>query len=275
MRIDPRYDFRRREVIANLTLKNLRTTYKDSVLGFGWSLVNPLITILVYAAVFTLILRGRGAVGDPSGLDHYGLFIAAGILPWQFGAGALTGQTQSLVSASGLLQKLYVPKWILPFSGLMSRLISFAIELVVLIVLLAAVWHVWAVKYLPFLIVVVALHAAFLFGAGLGLSVLNVYFRDTEHIVTIAMRLWFWLTPVIYPLSLIADQDKAVLGIEVETLWKLNPMLWFIESYRELLFDIRIPTLEAFGIMTAWAAGALVAGGVVYRRLSVRLVERL
>lgn len=275
MRLESRSQFHTRELITNLTLKNLRSTYNDSALGFGWSLLNPLITILVYAAVFTFILRGRGAVGDPSGLTQYGLFLAAGILPWQFGSNSITGAANSLVGARGLLQKLYVPKWILPFSGLLARLTTFLVELSILTLVLGLGWGVWVYKYLHLLLALLVLYGAYLFGFGLFLSVLNVYFRDIEHVFTIGIRLWFWLTPIIYPLSLIEDQDRTILGMDAATVWKINPMLWFIQSFRDLLFHVRAPSLAAYGIMAAWAAASLLFGWAVYRRMSPGLVDRL
>ncbi len=275
MRLESRARFHMRELITNLALKNLRSTYKDSLLGFGWSLLSPLITILVYTAVFTFILPGRGVVGDPSGLTQYGLFLASGILPWQFGSGVITGQANSLINARGLLQKLYVPKWIMPLSLLLARLVTFLGEVVVLMFVLGLGFDVWVFQYIPLLIVVVAFHASFLFGLGLALSVLTVYFRDVEHIFTIVVRLWFWTTPIIYSLELIAEQNRTIFGIPAETVWKLNPMLWFIQSYRDVLFHARNPSLDAIGIMAGCAAISGLIGWAIYRGMGTRLVERL
>ena len=275
MRLTGTRPLQHRELLANLTLKQLRSTYKKSVLGFGWSMVNPLVTILVYAAVFSLILPGRASVGDPSGLDSYGLFLAAGLLPWQFTSTAVTAQSSSIVSNQALVQKVYLPRWVFPAAAVLSSAVEFLIEMLVFLALLTFVWQTTALVWLPLLLVVMALHLGFLFGLGLLLSPLNVAYRDIGHLVGLVTKIWFWVTPIIYPLQLIIDQEATVLGIDVETLYRYNPMLWFIEAYRALTYDLRSPSLNAFVVMTLCAAGALLIGGLVFRRNSPYLAERL
>jgi ABC-2 type transport system permease protein len=263
------------ELVTNLALKQLRSSYKNSALGFGWSLISPIITIGVYATVFSLILKGRVAAGDPSGLTSYGLFLAAGIIPWQFTQVAITATTSSYVSNQALIRKVYLPRWVFPASTLIASFIEFLIELAALIVLLAVFWQAWAVLWIPLLIPVLVLHFLFVFGLGLMLAPLNALYRDVSHVVTLFTRLWFWLTPIIYPLSLIADQDQQFLGIPVETIYKLNPMLWFIVGYRDLLFDLRAPTLTTYAGMALSAGLAMLIGVLAHSRLQDSIVDRI
>ncbi len=266
---------RLRELVMNLALKQLRSSYKNSVLGFGWSMISPVITIGVYAAVFSLILKGRAAVGDPSGLTSYGLFLAAGIIPWQFTQVAITAETSSYVSNQALIRKVYLPRWVFPTSTLIASFIEFLIELAALIVILGVFWQAWAVLWIPLLIPVLALHFLFVLGLGLALAPLNALYRDVEHVVTLFTRLWFWLTPIIYPLSLIADENREIWGIPVETIYKLNPMLWFILGYRALLFDLRAPALTDFAGMAVSAALAMLIGVIAHSRLQDSIVDRI
>ena len=263
------------ELVTNLALKQLRASYKNSVLGFGWSMISPIVTIAVYAAVFSLILKGRAAAGDPSGLTSYGLFLASAIIPWQFTQVAITAQTSSYVSNQALIRKVYLPRWIFPTSTLIASFIEFLIELAALIVILAIFWQAWAFLWIPFLVPVMVLHFFFLLGLGLMLAPLNALYRDVSHVVTLVTRLWFWLTPIIYPLSLIADENREVWGIPVETLYKLNPMLWFIVGYRNLLFDLRAPSLTTFLGMVVSAVVAMVIGVVAHSQLQDSIVDRI
>ncbi len=264
-----------RELVMNLALKQLRSSYKNSVLGFGWSMISPIITIGVYAAVFSLILKGRAAAGDPSGLTSYGLFLASAIIPWQFTQVAITAETGSYVANQALIRKVYLPRWIFPASTLIASFIEFLIEVAALIVILGIFWQAWAVLWIPLLVPVLVLHFAFVFGLGLLLAPLNALYRDVSHVVTLFTRLWFWLTPIIYPLSLIADEQREIAGIPVETIYKINPMLWFIVGYRNLLFDLRAPSLTTFFGMAVSAGAALLIGAVVNDRLQDSIVDRI
>jgi ABC-2 type transport system permease protein len=264
-----------RELLLNLTLRQIRGTYKKSTLGFGWSMLNPLVTIGVYALVFRVLLKFNPPVGDPSGLHNYGLFLVAGILPWQFMVMALVGQTGSLTGNWSLIEKVYFPRWTIPLSTLLAGLFEFLLEMAVLVALLAVVWQAWAVLYLPVILVVMALQAVFIFGIGQVLAIWNARFRDTEHLVRLATQIWFWLTPIIYPITVVSDSDHTILGVHIETLYRLNPMLWFTEAYRALLYDVRLPSLATFAAISAWAAGALMVGALYFKRHEPRIAERL
>lgn len=262
------------ELLANLTLKHLRATYKRSVLGFGWSMINPLVTIVVYALVFSIILPNDGVEGDPSGFTSYGLFLAAGLLPWQFTATAVGAEASSIVANQALVQKVHLPRWVLPTSALLASAVEFGIELFVLVALVVIFWQGWALAWL-LVVVVLALHVLFLLGLGLLLSPLNAAYRDVGHLVGLIIKIWFWVTPIVYPLQLVVDQNRTLLGLDWETWFKLNPMLWFTEAYRKLFFDLAAPTPTTFGAMALSAAIACLAGALVYKHMDETIVERL
>ena len=264
-----------RELLVNLTMRQIRGTYKRSTLGFGWSMLNPLVSIAVYALVFRVVLQVEAPVGDPSGVHNYGLFLVAGILPWQYHVAGLVSQTASLAANRPLIEKVYFPRWTVPASSLAAVLFEFLIEMAVLLVIMAIFFHAGSLLWVPVLLVVITLQTAFLFGMGQILAIMNARFRDTEHLIRLVTQIWFWLTPIIYPISLVAARDKQILGIDLVTLYKLNPMVWFVDAYRALLYDVRGPTLTMFVAMFGWAAGALVVGGWYFRRNEARIAERL
>lgn len=262
------------ELLTNLTLKQLRATYKRSVLGFGWSMINPLVTIVVYALVFSVILPLEGEVGDPSGITSYGLFLAAGLLPWQFTATAIGSQASSIVANQALVQKVYLPRWVLPTSALLASAVEFIIELVVLVVLVLVFWQGYTAAWL-LVVPVLTLHLAFLIGLGLLLSPLNAAYRDIGHLTGLIIKIWFWLTPIVYSLDVVADRDLSLFGVDALTWFKLNPMLWFTDAYRSLFFDLAVPGRTTFFAMAVSAAVTCIVGVLVFRRFDERIVERL
>jgi lipopolysaccharide transport system permease protein len=261
-----------RELFTNLTLRELRGKYKRSALGWTWSLINPLVTMGLYSFVFGFILEVEPEVGDPSGLKNFAFFLMCGLLPYTFLANALSGGGGSLIANSGLVKKVYFPRDVLVAANTASWLVSFAIELTVLAVALLFVGNM-VLPWLPAILVLVALQAAFTYGLALMLSVLTVYFRDLEHLVGLALQVWFYSAPIIVPLSLVKDQ----IG-DVGWLWdvyNLNPLTRFVEAYRDLFYSLRFPSLVESGYLVLVSALTLVVGYAIFRRFEGRLAEEL
>lgn len=263
------------ELLWNLTLRELRSKFKRSALGWLWSVINPLTAILVYSFVFGVFFKAEPPIGDPSGLHSYAFFLVCGLLPWTFLSNALSGATGSIVSNEGLVKKVFFPRWVLPASGSLAWLASFGVELVVLLVVLAVAGNITLV-WIPLLLVVVAVQFVFVVGLGMALAALNTYFRDVQHFLAIALNLWFYATPVIYPITLPPD-TADLLGFEVpiRRIIELNPMTAFVDAYRALLYDLRAPTAATFLEIVLWAVAAAVVGATVFRRLEPRLAEEL
>jgi ABC-type polysaccharide/polyol phosphate export permease len=267
-----------RELLGNLTQRELRGKYKRSALGWAWSLINPLALAAIFTFVFGVVFKGRlEAVGNSelSGIAAYPLFLLCGLLPWAFLSNGITGSIGALVSNANLVKKVYFPREILVGANVLSWVVSLLIELSVLGIVLLAFGNVW-LKFLPLLLVVLALQTVFVTGIGLLLAVLNVYFRDVQHFVGIGLQLWFYATPVIYPITLLGNiAERELLGISLLTLYKLNPMTAFVEMYHSMLFYLQWPDWELF----VYAAGASIAmlafGLLVFKRLEPRLAEEL
>ena len=268
-----------RELLVNLTLREIRGQYKRTILGQLWSLVNPLAAMLVYTIVFAFILRVHPAAGDPSGLDIFALWLLCGLLPWNFFANVVQTGMGSILANAGLVQKVYFNRIVLPFSYVGSIGFNWLFEMAVLLIaLVIAGSFIW--PWLPILIVVMALLAVFAAGIALMLSIANVYFRDTQYFVSILMQIWLYLTPIIYPLSLLEDQSNRVGGlfgtpVTILDIYQLNPMEHFVEIFRNLLYDNRIPGYLDVVYVILISLISITLGLLVFRKHERRLAEAL
>ena len=260
-----------RELIANLTLRELRGRYKRSVLGWTWSLLNPLSTVVIYSIVFGVLLKADPPTGDPSGLHNFTVWLLCGLLPWNFFGGGLNGAMGVLTGNAGLIRKVYFPREGLVLSFVASMLVTFIIEMGVLLVILVLFGNnIW--PWLPLVAVLMAVQTVFITGFALALSVLNVYFRDIQYLVgAILLQAWFFLTPIVYPINLVDEQASPA----VARLYTLNPMVRYVETYRDLLYDNRGPTLVNCIYLTVTAAVTLGIGMWIFRRYEARLAEEL
>jgi ABC-type polysaccharide/polyol phosphate export permease len=261
------------ELLTNLTLREMRGRFKRSTLGWLWSVINPLASIAIYTLVFGVFLKVETPVGDPSGLHVYGFFLVCGLLPWTFLTNTLNGTASSIVANEGLVKKVYFPRWVLPASSTLAWLANFGVELLVLGVVLLVAGNM-VLPWIPVVIALMVLEAAFALGLGLLLAAANAYFRDVQHFLGIALNVWFYATPILYPPDTI-PADADVLGIAARDLLSLNPMAVFVDSYRAVLYDLTWPTANQWAAMVGLAVVSLVLGAAGFRRLEPRLAEEL
>ena len=258
------------ELLWNLTLRELRGKFKRSVLGWLWSVINPLASIAIYTVVFGVYLGVEPPEGDPSGLQMYGFFLVCGLLPWTFLTNSLNGAAQSITANEGLVKKVYFPRAVLPGASTLAWLASFGVELSVLGVVLI-MWGNMVVPWIPVVLVLMVIEAVFVFGLGLLLAAGNAYFRDVQHFLGIALNVWFYSTPILYPADVLDGQPAFVRLVVLE----LNPMSIFVDSYRDVLYHLRMPTGVQWLSMTAVALVTLAVGVTVFRRLEPQLAEEL
>jgi lipopolysaccharide transport system permease protein len=256
-----------RELFANLTLRELRSKYKRSFLGWAWSMINPLANMVVYTIVFKYFLRIKLQVGKPSGLNVFALFLLCGLLPWNYFQISVLSAISSLTGNSALIKKAYFPRELLPGSTVAAALVSHLIEMGLLLVALVAFGNYRALEYLPLVLVLTVLLVLFAMGFGLLLSALNVYFRDIEYLMSIVFLVWFYLTPLIYPFSLIPRRFQGIV--------KLNPMTDASLAYRDMLYNGTHPGWLEFGYFALWAVGIALIGLAVFNKLEARLAEEL
>lgn len=271
--------FASRELLANLVIREVRGQYKRTVFGQLWSLVNPLAAMAIYTIVFAFILRVTPAPGDPSGLNAFPVWLLCALLPWTFFASVVQQGMKSLVDNAGLVQKVYFPRMLLPLSSVGALAYNWLFEMAILVIVLA-ILGAWVLPWLPLVLLFMAVLALFATGVSLLLAIANVYFRDSQYLVSIALQFWMYLTPIIYPVSLVADMSERVGGlagtpVTLLDLYRLNPMERFSEIFRNLLYDNRFPDLADVLYVTVFSIGVLVIGYAVFRRNEKGLAEAL
>lgn len=266
-----------RELLANLVRRELKVKYKNSVLGFLWTLLNPLLYLAVFSLVFSGFLRG--------GVQLYGIFLLSGLLAWNLFSIGLTGATLSIVSNGPLVQKVWFPREILPLAPIGAALVNFVFQLVVLAgALLAFSWSpAWELLWmLPLAVLVAAIWAT---GLGLMLSAFNVYFRDVQHFLELGLLAWFWLTPIVYQYDLVATMVRDRWGAGAERLTLLNPMIPVVTSLQRAVYNpgnlTKPDEIERFALLdrsgTWFLTNLLISGaaGLVVLFLAVLAFGRL
>jgi lipopolysaccharide transport system permease protein len=262
-----------RELTVNLMLRELRGRYKRSALGWTWSLLNPLSTVIVFSIVFAFFLQIDPPVGDPSGLDSFPMFLLCGLLPFSYLSNGMNGALDALLANSNLIRKVYFPREVLVFSTIGALLVTFLVELGVLGVILLVLGNM-ILPWIPVLLVLVVIQTVFVLGIGLMLSVLNVYFRDVKHFIGISLQALFYSAPIVYPIRFVEDAATRT-SFPVLRVYELNPLVRFIEAYRAVLYDLRFPALYDVLYVTAWSVALFALGLFVFHRLDRRLAEEV
>lgn len=222
--------FRYRELLVNLVRKELKVKYKDSALGFLWSLARPLFLLMVYWLVFGKFLR--------AGIPNFAFYLFSGLVAWDLFSSTVGASTVSVVGNAGLIKKVYFPREILPLAAVGAALVHFALQLVVLFaVLLVFRFDFFGVNLLLLPVAVVAL-VIFMTSVGLILAAANVYLRDIQHLIEVFLLLWFWLTPIVYPVNfaLKALSKHSLLGIDLATIYLLNPMTNIVLAFQRAIY---------------------------------------
>jgi lipopolysaccharide transport system permease protein len=264
-----------RELTVNLTLRELRSKYKKSVLGWTWSLLNPLSTMIIFTVVFSAFLKVKPSVGHPSGLDSFAMFLLCGLLPWNFMSGGMSVGADCLIGNSNLIKKVYFPREIIVFSNVAALFVSFCVEMGVLVVALVVVGNM-VLLWLPLVIIIMLIEAAMVLGIGLLLSTFNVYFRDVKHLITILSNALFYSMPIVYPLTVV-PKTAHILGaaIPFRRIYLLNPLVRMVTAFRAVLYDLRFPAFADMAYLVAWAVGLCVVGLWMFHKFERRLAEEL
>ncbi len=251
--------FRYRELIKNLVLKDLKLKYRDSVLGFLWSLANPLLLILVYSFVFGHMLR--------SGPPNFAYFIMVGILPWNFFAQSLMMSTGSILDNGNLIRKVALPMEVFPVATVLFNLAQYLLALIVFFPMAFLFFRVsltWAwITFLPILV----LQIVFTLGMCFLLSTATVFYRDVRHFTEILLMLVFWLTPIIYNIEAVPESLRRVLY--------MNPLSYFILAYQDALYHNTFPALEKLIVIVALAFLSLGLGYSLFVIRKVRFPEEV
>ncbi|GAB3119123.1 ABC transporter permease [Glaciibacter psychrotolerans] len=265
--------FATRELLANLTMREVKGKYRRTVFGQLWSLINPLATMLVYTIVFSFIFQARPSVGDPSGLNIYPLWLMCGLLPWLFFTRVVTGGMSSIVANAGLIKKVYFPRMHLPLAIAGSTGFTWLTEMALLAVVLSIAGS-FVLPWVPLVAVFMVLLALFAVGLAMLLAIANVHFRDMQHFTAIGLQMWMYLTPIIYPIALVESAAKTH-GEWVLQVYKLNPLERFVTVFRSMMYDNRWPDLNDSLVCLGWGVGMFIVGYLVFSRNEKRLAEML
>lgn len=264
-----------RELLVNLVLRELRSRYKRSVLGWGWSLINPLASVLIYWVVFSQFLKVKPPIGHPSGLNSFVLFLLCGLLAYKFLSDCMIASAEVLIGNANLIKKVYFRRELLVIAAVLSLLVTFLIELGVLSVILLLFGNM-VLPWLPMVLLIALLQTCLVLGIAFVLAPLNVYLRDVKHFVVIAIQLLFYSAPIVYPISLV-PKHTTIAGVEIglRSIYELNPLVTVIQCYRDVMYNLRFPALGDIAYLLAWALGMLAFGFFVFRRLDRRLAEEV
>jgi lipopolysaccharide transport system permease protein len=251
-------------LIFSLTKKELKVKYRGSFLGFFWSLINPLLTMLVYTFVFSFVMR--------LGVKDYAVFLISALLSWNFLANSVSYGANCIVANSNLVNKIYFPREIIPFSVVFANLFNFLLEMTSLMIVLTILGYKFYMflYWLPVLII-----AEFFLVAGLTLlvSAVNVFFRDLSHLINIIIMVWFFGTPIIYPLNMVPPRFQVIL--------RFNPMTTITSMYRNMFYHVKYPDglLWPNWFMIVTNVGVILfiffLGYFLFKRLEPRFAEEI
>jgi lipopolysaccharide transport system permease protein len=255
--------YRYRELFASLFRRDLRAKYKGSVLGLAWSLANPLVLMLVYLLVFSVIWKAQATK-----LPHYWLFLLCGLPAWVFFATSLQASSRSLIENANLIRKVRFPRQLVPLANVATQLVAFGVMLAIVIVL-SLVYEPKARGTVLLAVPLAALVVCLVAGVALAVASANAVFRDVEHVVTALLLPWFFLTPVLYSLDRVPGA-KTHPWFERLLHWG-NFMTPAVESLREPLFFGSAPRAADVIYLAVAAVVALGLGAFVFTRVDDRI----
>lgn len=260
---------RRRELIANLTVKELKVKYKSTVLGVVWSMLNPLLYLVVFWIVFTVFL--------PSGIPDFSIYLLSGLLGYTLFSTGLQGATASVVESAALVTKVAFPREILPLAAVGASLVNFFYQFLVLLVFMLAIQYDFLGVNLLLAPAALAVLLLFTTALGIGTAAVNVRYRDTRHLVELGLIAWFWVTPIVYSAQLVLGR----LGPVADTFYLANPLTSVTLAFQRALYGSRLladggPVLPDPGL--AWYGarlGLVAAASLVLLYLTWRAFFRM
>lgn len=248
-----------RQMIFSLVKRDLRGRYKGSLLGFFWTFLNPLLQLVVYTIVFSVIMR--------AGIEKYYLFLFVALIPWIMFSTSVAGGCSCVLNQKDMVTKIYFPREVLPIAHVTTAMINMLYSFIVvfIVVLVSGVTiQPLAILCLPVIIIVEYILAI---GLALIVSSLTVFFRDLEHIIGIIVMSWQFLTPVMYSTEQVP-----------ENLWpifQLNPMTQVITAYRDILYYGKVPHIGTLSTAFMWGIVSVVLGFIIFQILQRRFAEEL
>lgn len=246
------------DLIWMLVVKELKARYRGTFFGFLWSFLNPLIAMLTYVLLFSVYMKVQ--------MENYSVFLLSGMLPWMWFSSAVTESSNSIIANGGLIKKIALPTEIFPFVYVASNLLNFLFSIPVLMILLV-VLNVKMGAGLLFFPVLALIQYVFTFGVALTVASVTVKFRDCIYLIPNVIQIWYFLTPIMYPVTVIPEKYDFLL--------KYNPFAYFAVAYQDIFLHNRIPDLHAIIEMSAFSAAVLVIGVFVFQHFKDAFPEEV
>ncbi len=257
-----------RNLLYLLSLKELRTRYKKSVLGWAWSLLNPLTQMVIFSIIFLKVFIQTPPTGNPSGLTNFPLFFLCGLLPFNFFSISVGVAMANVQGGSGLIKKVQFPHEHLVFSVVIAQFVTVLIEFVVLSVALLIGGNM-VLPWLPVLLLILVILAVFTTGVALTLAAANVFFHDVSYLWGIVAQVLFYSTPIIY------DAANPEIPRAIRLFASYGPTGSFVTAVRHVMYDLKMPSLLDFAVLIGYAGTAFMFGTFVFGRLSPRFAEEM
>lgn len=259
-----------RYLIVNFARRDLKARFKGTFLGWLWALAVPITTVLIYSVVFSLVFRAQPPPMGNGDTGHYAVWLLVALVGWNFFLNSMSLAPVTLLASGPLIQKVYIPAYVPTFASTLAVLVQSAIELGVVMAVLALFGNVgWSYLLLPAWIV---LFVVFTICLSATVAIVNVHVRDLAQLVGVVLQLLFFVTPILYPASLIpADWN----GIPLQAIFALNPLAWYLGGLREILYDLTSPSAGMWLTMLACTAGSVLLLRVVYRRWGLDVSESI
>lgn len=246
-----------RDLFYFLVWRDIKVLYAQTILGFSWALINPILQIMIFSIIF-----GRVAKIPTDGIP-YVLFSTVAIIPWTYMAESMSASSQSLVSGQNMLGKVYFPRLIFPLTSVLAKLVDFSISLMLIVAVMVyfRISPTWNLAYLPFLVVLMMIIPT---GVGLLLSALAIRYRDVRFAMPFVIRMLMYSAPILYTASAIPEQYRFI--------YSLNPIVSVIEGYRACLLGTPMPWVFILP-GTAVAVLLLIAGAMYFRKMERVFVD--
>jgi lipopolysaccharide transport system permease protein len=247
-----------RELIRILIISDLKVKYQSSILGFAWSLLNPLLMMLVLYLVFNSVFK--------TNQENFAIYLLIGIVSWRFMANGTSTAMGAIVGKSSLVTKIYIPRQVLVLSNVLSSFISSLLEFLVLMILVLA----FGVKISVNILFFPAVHMIYfmmVYGISLALAALYVYYRDLNQIWEVLLQLGFFISPVCYSISIVPENYLFY--------YMLNPITQVMQIYRNTLLDGKSPSLASLVYILLAAGIMLIIGAAIFAKLERRFAEEL
>lgn len=243
---------RHRELLTELTKREIKSRYKQSILGYAWVILNPFFQMLVMAFVFSHIMRVP-VIGVP-----YALYLYVGLLPWTLFSNSLISSANVLVNNASLITKIYFPREIFILSTIFAKIVDFALASIVLVFFMVyfqvpVTWNI--VWFVPIFLI----QQVFTYSVSLLVSACNLFYRDIQYVLNLGIVIWMYLTPVIYPVELLPDKYRWI--------FQVNPMAVLINAYRQVVLSGSAPNLVSLGIAAGVSCTFFIIARWIFNKL--------